>query len=476
MPRPATLEELTAEVLRLKAQGVGGVRRVVAFGAGDLRDGEPPWTRAEIAAIVRNFNDLSTGEAPRLPVNIGLDHAQGGSFGGPSVGRVTAAWMEPGGVLCLTFADLPRLWADAVDRGLWPSLSVEVDGKPPHGLPGDGPTLIGVTLLGRLRPQIPWVSDLRGRVTHARRRVFSKPTPRGRRVFSEVFAMDQSTKDTLLAVIKGAFPDLPDEFLATLTDEQLQALATAATPAPPDGGDGATAESVAPAREEMIAAIVAADPSQDRAALEAMTDEDLTALWRQITGDMMSANATTPPAGTAPPATPPTTPRPAAAPAAPQAGDIPPVLAARFSALAAQAARIEAGHRRLEAEQARRERAERERTVKAYCAKWEAEGYVTPAEVDPKSTAPNLYHRLINANADRSRLYGAKAMNEFDAAVAEIEARGARFVRMFSERMAQTDGDGKTVFDRVRDEVRNRKAPDPGKSLHERLGRTPARV
>jgi hypothetical protein len=93
----------------------------------------------------------------------------------------------------------------------------------------------------------------------------------------------------------------------------------------------------------------------------------------------------------------------------------------------------------LSSDAARRKQAERHGAVKAFCERWRREGRVTPAEVDPGSKTPNLYHRLMLADGSRVRKYGETSATEFDALVLEIETRP---IRRYGERLVDPETDG----------------------------------
>jgi hypothetical protein len=194
------------------------------------------------------------------------------------------------------------------------------------------------------------------------------------------------------------------------------------------GGDAGGGDGGAPAaqaewpegvtRESAIADLVAA--GEDQATLDAMSDDELLALWQEKVGG-----------GAAPMSEP-------SKPAAPVS---PVVMARRFAELDRRLKAAEARAKHADKESLRRMKAERERTVNAYCERWAREGYVLPREVDKGAKVPNLYHRLMAADGTRVQKFGETQATAFDAAVAEIEERGAGFVRrFFSEKLAQPEG------------------------------------
>jgi hypothetical protein len=246
-------------------------------------------------------------------------------------------------------ADLSQIFPDIaklIEAGAFKHVSAEIYPKdrPPEGVPAKGCMLRRVALLGGQLPHIKSLADLppagpagvirdveifqegywQGEwygpadlddMVHNFER-FSRPsrrfaeylllrTPRlgrlhpTRRVwqntsrtwacFSEVRQMaDTALRDAAVGAIKASHPDLSDDFLASLSDEQLAMLA-APTETPPE--EGGTQMQDMPSREQMIADLVAL--GEDRAALEAMTDEDLMRLWQEKKGTAMSDTTAT---------------------------------------------------------------------------------------------------------------------------------------------------------------------------------------
>jgi hypothetical protein len=243
------------------------------------------------------------------------------------------------------FADLSQIFPDIaklIEAGAYKHVSAEIYPKdrPPEGVPAVGCMLRRVALLGGQLPHIkslsdlpppgkaslipdvpvfeagPWqgeyysLADLDDMVTNFNR--FSRPARRfaeyvrlasprlgqlhpTRRVwqntsrtwacFSEVRAMADSTlRDAAVGAIKASHPDLSDDFLASLSDEQLAMLAAADTTGGASTGDAQMQDM--PSREQMIADLVAL--GEDQAALEAMTEEDLMRLWQEKKGATMA--------------------------------------------------------------------------------------------------------------------------------------------------------------------------------------------
>jgi hypothetical protein len=245
-------------------------------------------------------------------------------------------------------ADLSQIFPDIarlIEAGAYKHVSAEIYPKdrPPEGVPAVGCMLRRVALLGGQLPHIkslsdlpppgkesmipdvpvfeagPWqgeyysLADLDDMVVNFNR--FSQPARRfaeyvrlasprlgqlhpTRRVwqntsrtwacFSEVRQMADSTlRDAAVGAIKASHPDLSDDFLASLSDEQLAMLAAAdTTGGASGGGEGEQQMQDMPSREQMIADLVAL--GEDQAALEAMTDEDLMRLWQEKKGATMA--------------------------------------------------------------------------------------------------------------------------------------------------------------------------------------------
>lgn len=475
---PADLESLTAEVLRLKAEGVGSVPELELFGAGLHREDDKVYTRQDIAAIVRNFTELSAGDAPRLPVTVGLDHLDGG----PAVGLVSKVWVKPGGVLAVRVDDLPRLWSEAIEKGLWFRVSAEVADEPPFGLPGSGPCLVGMTLLGKQRPQLKWTSDLRELVKYGER---SPParwracrverTAAGRRVFSEGAAMAESatTTDALIELLAAQPVQLTPEILRDMNPDTLAAIAKQLTPEAP-AGDG-TADAAATTAElppdfdrvSAIEAIVAADPAQDRAALEAMDDQALYDLWLQVTGGatagagMMSEGKDVPKPQT-------------------------PAALQKFAESAVTAIRRERQafarevQARQRAERAARESAELE-TARRFAEELVRQGKVTPAERDgdPARGIPPLAEQIVampNGAAVHKFSEGGKSV-ALTARGAFLRALAAREPRRYGERLAvgEVSNERKQFFEKIIADTDARVAERKKRSgtLSERLGLNP---
>jgi hypothetical protein len=182
---------------------------------------------------------------------------------------------------------------------------------------------------------------------------------------------------------------------------------TAAMNEPTPGQDGL------PDAETMIADLVAMGENEDD--LRAMKPADLAALWQEMKGSTMSHRTHTGRVAT---------PKPSAA--------FSQTLATLEKQVAEVSRKLGETDRAVAARQAdeRRRAAEtRKATVAALAKRWADDYFVLPTEVDPGSTTPNLFHRLMAADGETVKKFGATEATEFDAAVAEIEARGPGWAR-----------------------------------------------
>jgi hypothetical protein len=263
------------------------------------------YTTADLDEIVRNYYEHRDLIEP--PVKIGHEEDQSllDNSGIPAVGYVRAL-RRRGHKL---FADLSQIFpqiADLVEARAYRKVSAELypPDKPPEGVPMKGWGLKAVSLLGGRLPYIKTLADLpkpvrrlserlrrhSPRMVHLQssRRVWHNTAARTVVCFSEVRQMADSTlRDAAVGAIKASHPDLSDDFLASLSDEQLAMLAAAdTTGGASGGGEGEAQMQDMPSREQMIADLVAL--GEDQAALEAMTDEDLMRLWQEKKGATMA--------------------------------------------------------------------------------------------------------------------------------------------------------------------------------------------
>lgn len=426
------------------------------FQAGTRR-GEP-YTPRDLDDIARNFRTWKGTVDPPAVIGHSEEQQLLKDTGLPAAGWVADLRHDGKGTLLARFSDMPPAVEKVIRLGAYRKVSAEIyhEDDPPEGVPCKGKLLRRVAFLGGELPQVKTLGDVARLWEQFCEPFASSPAvvlryssqtklPHGgHAVFSEVRTMADEKDDTgggegdtsavediAHAAIMASFPGLPEELIQSLTPEQMAMIAPAV------GGDaaaeGTPADEPPPAmaewpagvtRESAIADLVAM--GEDQAALEAMSDDELIALWQQKQG------------GAAQP--------PAAAPMSEK----------QSAAVARQYAEIQKGYNRLfadyaamkrEAEAARKERdaerkATRSRTVAAHCETWLRDGYVLPRDVDRGSKVPNLYHRLMSADASRVRKFGEAAMTEFESIVAEIEARGPGYVRYFSEKVAQPEKGG----------------------------------
>jgi hypothetical protein len=412
------------------------------------------YTLADLRDIERNFRmavglvdpPVVIGHEERQPLVDGLAE----NTGEPAVGWITALRVErrkgaDGKVRPVLLADLHHVHpeiAALINARAYRKVSPEIYGE--DGYPEDAPpawhgkALRRLALLGGQLPHIKTLRDLPAvrfgeapKDGHRRatlRRAGRRRTADGKgwAVFSEVTPMDRATlEDQLKSLPQGAWSDAMIEAAKPLSDDDFMALANAAlaqaagadTGAATDTGAGAAATGMvewppeAPSRDEVIAQLVAA--GQDQATLDAMSDEELLAEWQKMNGGTAGA--------------------------APMSEKTKPAEVSAFAEhlrrrILADVRRELAGAKTetaaLRADAERRRKAEREGAVKAYCERWVRDGFIVPADADPASKAPNLYRRLMLADGTRVRKYGeGPAVSDFDAAVAEIEARGPGWAR-----------------------------------------------
>jgi len=437
-----------------KAYAGGFCQDVECLDVGVHRGDE--YTLADLQDMARNFHlgvglhdpPVVVGHEEDQPLVEGLAEHNSGA---PAVGWITALRVArrrgaDGATRPVLLADLDHVHptvAALVNARAYRKVSPEIydeDGYPEDAPAGwRGKALRRLALLGGELPHIRTLRDLppvrfaeASVPLYAERLPTGEPhrlvtlTPAGRRrtpdgkawaVFSEVTPMDRSALEKQLAglgwseaAIEAVKP-LDDEAFAALVNAILAQSAAAGAGAPPPAAAAAGGlEEMAEFppgmdRQAVTDALVA--QGQDPAALAALSDDDLIALWNQM-------QTQTPPA-------------PAPAPAALPMSERGAV--ARYAELNRKVAAAQRQVARLDLETRRRRAAERFATVKAYCERWLKDGYVTPAEVDSRSGGPNLYKRLMYADDVRVRRFGERSLSDFDAAVAEVEARGPGWAR-----------------------------------------------
>jgi hypothetical protein len=423
----------------LRPAKLATVRNCEIFQAG-VRKGER-YTVADLDDMARNFK-LARGVIDP-PLVTGHDEEQAFLEGS---GLPAAGWLvrvyRRGAKLFGDFGGVPRSIAKLINARAYKKVSVEIYDEDQH--PEDTPAACKgkivrrVALLGAELPQVKTLADLPlaeyseappvcrpwrllGSVDSIKAGNLTRVT-----CFAEgaTMAADETTA-AMVSAIKAAEPDLSDEFLASLTADQLTILLTDVSGGGPEaaepaaGGGDAAAQAEWPegvTRESAIADLVAA--GEDQASLEAMSDDEVLALWQEKVG------------GGAAPMSEPKKPAPVS----------PVVMARRFAELDRRLKAAEARAKTIDKESRRRQQAERARAVEAYCERWQREGYVLPREVDKGAKVPNLYHRLMQADGVRVKKFGEASLTDFDSIVAEVEDRGPGFVRkFFSEKLGQPE-------------------------------------
>jgi hypothetical protein len=419
------------------------VRGAEIFEAGTRR-GET-YTVADLDDMARNFKLARGVIDPPLVTGHDEDQSFLQDSQLPAAGWLVRVYRR-GTKLFGDFDGIPRSIARLINARAYKKVSVEIyhEDQHPEDTPAacKGKIVRRVAMLGAELPQVKTLADLplaEYSETPAVCRPWrlagnvDSPTATGagqpRRVtyFAEGVNMAASEATAaMVAAIHAAMPDLSQEFLDSLDDSQLAMLLSGVSGGGADaGGGGADAGATAAAewpegvtRESAIADLVAA--GEDQAALDAMSDDEILALWQEKIGGGAAPMSETRTAAT---------------------GRHPLITPRRFAELERRLSVAEGRAKNADKESRRREKAERERTVNAHCERWLRDGHVLPREVDRTAKVPNLYHRLMQADGVRVKKFGEASLTEFDALVAETEDRGAGFVRkFFSEKLAQPDG------------------------------------
>lgn len=459
----------------------GILPRVRTFCPGVFDKGTPDeavCTEQNILEVVRNFKILSMGENPLHRPAIAKGHEESGAdltkrTDQPAWGWVVDCYAEKEAGKLWLYTDWKGIPAEAeekINSGEYRFVSPEFYRHPSEGnLPGEGWCLRRVVMLGATPPRNKQLGQLvplafSDRLDLPYRRVNRYKGAVGPLARVLCFAEGVMDRAALEEQLRGiGFGDAQIEALKGLPDDAFQAfvLATLAAKAgAPAEQPAATAAAemdpaAMPSREDMITALV--EKGEDRAALDAMTDEQLWALYQEKVMATVAASEPNKPT-----------------PGAPQPKQIIHKFAepTEVKALRATVAGLQKQTALLFSERELERKATRKNTVDALCSRWVKEGFVLPGDVDPKSSTPNLYHRLMHADGGQALKFGEKSMTAFDAAVAEIEARGPGYVsRFFSEKIADP-AQTKNVHEQARARiaerygVSNNKAP----SLEERLG------
>jgi hypothetical protein len=208
---------------------------------------------------------------------------------------------------------------------------------------------------------------------------------------------------------------LPDENLQAFGMEVLAKLAGTADAAAGGGADATATDAAAavpdvtagatPDVETMIADLVAL--GEDEAALRAMDEASLAALWKEKKGAAMSETATRRP-----------------------------VTAADLAAFERRLKAAQAQQAALLAIQGRRYARERAAEDARLCERWRDDWHDLPREFDENPAAPNFRQNLAAADDTTKRNYGGKLMTQREAMIASMEARGKNYARRnFSEKV-----------------------------------------
>lgn len=452
------------------------IRGAELFEAGGYR-GEP-YTLADLRDMARNFA-LALGYVDP-PVVIGHEETQplvsglAENTGEPAVGWVTAVRLarrkgrdgKARWVLLFDAHGVHPHVAGLINRRAYRKVSAEVYDDPPEGAPPAcrGKMLRRVALLGGELPQIKTLADLPAatfaeqpsRLVASLRWSGNKVrTVDGKawRVFSEVTAMADAANaldDALLAA------NWTQEEIDQLTTGDPKAViiahemreATGAAPpdnaaaTPPDGA--ALAEP--PSREQMIAELV--DMGEDRAALEAMSDAELAALYDQKKGGgavagggaaMMSERK----------------------------------LTAKFAELDAKAKLLDARLKAVDVISAKRFSEEHAAGLRRDLDALRDAGDITPADADLASTEYNFARELADASRSRVVKFGEKSVSQYEAKILSVKGKGKAKagVRKHGETIPDPQQAGDVEkWQRVREQaLASRQVATTGPTLEERF-------
>lgn len=458
-------------------------KNVELFHAGSFREGTEDaatYSAEDLRDMVVNFALLRHGDRPALVPPVGKGHDSGeaeelfASDDGPRCGEVVRLWTEQGEIdgqsVLFLKADLglDEETKAEVDGGAFPSVSAEVYDEPPEGAPAgaSGRTLKRVALLGFELPQLKRLK--RGAAAaRAGKRAWLYSERRARTHGEGGGSMEPEQKK---AAVKSAFPDLPQELLDSLTDDQIEllvgaALAKAAGASPDANATTEMADAATMSREELVAALT--DLGQDPAQLEGMTDDELRALYEKLTASPEAAAMSE----TATPAT--------LIPATPAAAFSERAVLARIqSAERGALARIKAAEQRAK----RTATAEmKSKKARAFCEEGlRPGGFIIPAEMDrgPKGDNYTIYDELMDADDTvvvRKFSEGGKVVTKtkMDLLMDRFRSRG-RTSRLFSEQIPQSSGQaGGRVAELVKMAQDMAAARKPARTIHEKLGLLP---
>jgi hypothetical protein len=230
------------------------------------------------------------------------------------------------------------------------------------------------------------------------------------------------------AAIQAKWPEMPPDFVASLTPDQLEMLAPALGGAPPEeeplpeegtmpmqdepmpdaGGVGGFAWPEGMSREQVVAELVAM--GQDQAALDAMGDEELWSLYQQLKGEPMAETNGT----VAPPVQDPRAPK---------------QVTLKYAEVQAIRREMDALKRDVKAERAARQvrtREERLHAIRKFCERMVEAGKLTPAEAEfSKDGQPIGQVAKILWMSDGVKKF-SDGKTALDQAMAYFEGRPAR--------------------------------------------------
>jgi hypothetical protein len=457
------------ELIELKKAGVGTTDWTNVFRTGRHRDGprEVTWTRAHLARLVANFK-----ANPHFMPPVVIGHGEGRDWmadtGLPAAGVVADLRVNPDrpDILQARLADIPRIYCEALEHRVYFTCSVEID-KAPSGCAGEWPFLRRLALMGGDLPAVKTIghlapvyyADRLAGLTAGRRRGFRfvRAVRHSGRLFlfSEAAAMADDTgaatdtgggggeNELELAVIKAKWPDIPDDFLGSLSDDQLNELALAAAPAAaeePAAEPPAMADPPAD-RDQLISEIVAAGNGQYTAEqLAQMPDDQLKALWQQLKGggdggttNMSERN----------------NPAPAARPGREPAGRVP--AAVNFAERDRRLREYDARMAALERQQRLAMEAAHQGLVHTFCEQLRDAGYLTPALVGTRDKPGPTRKRLLSRSSVAVAKFGespGKSDLEEEVDILKRELTDPRtgkpmFAHLFGEKLPGTpDADG----------------------------------
>lgn len=395
----------------MSSKGVRGailLERVHCFTAGHWQ-GED-YTTSDLRDIVRNFNEFSAGPEPLLEVPFVIGHEEDQPLTGvPAVGWVRGLTQEGPDL----YADVEQLFpeiASLIEVGAYTRVSPEIYPRdnPPEGVPARGCMMRRLSALGGQLPHIKQLSRLPKPVRLSEevvRRIRARPTrlhslgrtwnadARTWACFSEVVSMAESAlKEAAVAGIKASHPDLTDEFLDSLSDDQLAMLAAPAEEASPMEGEAAATGMADPmpgtdagmggavawpdGKDRQAIEAELAQMGEDPAALAAMSDADLLALYEEKAGarQMSEGDPFDPLLDEEEPAVPTTQPK--------KRTVTEQFSERRIAALEKRLKQAEAAQRRQEQLQRQRLNQERHGLIATFCERMVKTGRLSPAQVE----------------------------------------------------------------------------------------------